>query len=120
MSDLVAFLRARLDEDEARARKAEDEWDAEWVSAEWQDLPDEVFAQARTYDPARVLREVEAQRAILDAYEWGKRRYDSREEMGDLAQDRHRAGEVFALLATIQTLAAVYRDHPDYRREWAP
>jgi hypothetical protein len=68
-ADLVAFLNARLDEDEARALKAREEWDTDHVRYEWEDLPDEVFAHARTHDPGRVLREVEAKRFILAEYE---------------------------------------------------
>jgi hypothetical protein len=40
---LTAFLRARLDEDEARALAASDEWDDEFVLYEWEDLPDAVW-----------------------------------------------------------------------------
>ena len=52
-------------------------------------------------DPARVLREVEAGRAILAMYADG------------LAYDDYAVGRV------IRVLVAVYSDHPDYDEEWA-
>ena len=78
----IAFLRARLDEDEARAQAALEEWDDEGTRSEWEDLPDASFAHARWHNPARVLREVtfwrrlllEYQTAPLDAVYGGKER----------------------------------------------
>ena len=142
--DLAAFLRARLDEDEAAANATTP---GPWMAgaerahlvdnvvygqSEWPDHIQQVcnvnYAQHKAgnathiarHDPARALREVAAKRAILDGYEVTRQRYDSREEMGDLAADRHRAGEVFGLKFAVQVLGAVYSDHPDYRQEWAP
>ena len=99
MDDLAAFLTARLDEDEARARAALEEWHDEGTRHEWEDLPDASFAHARSFDPARVLREVEAKRAILD-YE------NYRKSLPGCLLLRH--------------FAAVYSDHPGYRPEWKP
>lgn len=92
MNDLVAFLRARLDEDEATAHYAgparvawltyrndagqlyyttvaaggEGDWDV-WA-ADGKELP-EPDSVLVVYDPARALREVEAKRAILALHE---------------------------------------------------
>jgi hypothetical protein len=83
MSDLVAFMRARLDE---------------WAQ-----------------DPARV-REVEAMRAIVDAYE------AVLGECATMLRDRRprKYGEHDGLRIAVANLAAVWRDHPDYDPGWAP
>src|SRR6266576_4463664 len=85
MSDLVAFLRARVDEDEAAARLAAREGGT-WTQDDPvrfpgaisslggqvvydEGAPDENQApHIARHDPARVLREVEAKRAILAEY----------------------------------------------------
>jgi len=120
--DLAAFLAARLDEDENRARAAQAEWDSPSVRYEWEDLPDEVFAHARTHDPARVLREVAAKRAILELHHIRRigtwpvcthcRPVDP-EYTDDLTSEPWPC-------RTLRALAAVYSDHPGYRQEWAP
>lgn len=118
MSDLVEFLRARLDEDEQLALNvgpAKLGWgtylhpdgsmaytspvasveadDAEWVTDGKLTWPDAVTV---VFDPARVLREVEAKREMLT---W------------DLAPSL--ANDLY------ETLALPYSDHPDYCKEWA-
>jgi Family of unknown function (DUF6221) len=109
MTGLVAFLSARLDEDEAAAKAA---WGIEW---NWQDLARpfrEPSSVAHTvhiarHDPGRVLREVEAKRALLRGHE-GVHRCDWGE---------HRGGE-FGPCSRVRILAAIYRDHPDYDEDW--
>jgi hypothetical protein len=129
--DLVAFLTARLDGDEAAAKAALSDapapWraDGHWVldSAECGFMVDEINPSGETpahvarHDPARVLREVEAKRALmtgtaswLDAAE-----DDSWHERGVGDQPPYE-GSVLLL----KTLAAVWSDHPDYRQEWRP
>lgn len=88
MSDLAAFLRARLDEDEQQATYR---------------LKEPTQYAAFEADPARVLRDVEAKRVILDRYERWDEGY----------------GFQSALEIAVSVLAAVYSDHPDYRPEWA-
>ena len=60
----IAFVTARLDEDERVARAVTpDDWgDGDESSRyEWEDLPDAAFTHAKRHDPARVLpREVAA------------------------------------------------------------
>ena len=98
--DLVAFLTARLDEDEATAKAAAADWLDEEFPFEWDDLPDDAFTHIMRHDPARVLREVKAGRAILAMYADG------------LAYDDYAVGRV------IRVLVAVYSDHPDYDEKW--
>ncbi|MBM4482260.1 hypothetical protein GS443_02760 [Rhodococcus hoagii] len=129
MTDLVEFLRARLDEDDQMAREAGKRatdwrsdgvggggepitWDDEggWIgehtivySEGWPE-GGEALHIAR-HDPARVLREVAAKRRILD-----------------LAGEISRSGAEFAeqdYRTLTRSLAAVYSDHPDYQQEWA-
>jgi hypothetical protein len=114
--DLVAFLNARLDEDEARALKAREDWDADHVRYEWEDLPDEVFAHARTHDPERVLREVEAKRAIIA--EHGRSRRDISRCRVCTAIAGTGATRFRAPCPTLLALAAVWRAHPDYGHTW--
>ncbi len=108
MSDLVEFIRARLDEDEALARGVESSWrcisgTGEIVASDGKAT--EVCAEAHwegvgehiaRHDPARVLREVEAKRALLD-----------------LQASDHDSW-------FLPWLALPYSDHPDYRSEWSP
>lgn len=136
MDDLIAFLRARLDEDEAMARSAGAEpWNAMaeetpdgeniYYTVETRKPPRALVeslatgasAQARIdhmarHHPARVLREIEAKRRILRAHEkWCGGRCDAKWPEG---------GFDAAHYWSIKSLAAVYADHPDYRAEWRP
>ena len=126
---LVAFLKARLDEDEAAAEAAASVagpgWKAEtyWPEdesrtrtcvrseggaflADFDDTPDypDLATHVALHDPARELREVLFWRKVLDAYS------DSLE--GSIVRD--------AIGFTVIAYAAVYSDHPDYWQEWAP
>jgi hypothetical protein len=112
-NDLVAFLAARLDEDEAAAEDVHNAYECESCMG-----PPGPFPCNCGY-PARVLREVAAKRAILaehKPYETG---------------GTHLSGPVFCSTCgeedavevpcgTLRHLAAVYSDHPDYRPEWKP
>lgn len=116
--DLIAFVRARLDERERVADMASEgaaEWrtwtqtDPEYEPGRIEDdgggvvVYDEgrpTYAQAAhiaMHDPAWVLRDVEAKRKILALY------------------DANGGQWIWALRA----LAALDADHPDYKQEWA-
>ena len=74
----------------------------------------EMAAHVAEFDPARVLREVEAKRRILDDYE---RAFEDRKlHPGDLAL----AGARLALHGVVKLLALPYSDRPGYREEWRP
>jgi hypothetical protein len=64
------------------------------------------------HDPARVLRDIEAKRAIVDdlaeVLRWGERK-------GPDYQDGAESCE-----RTLKRLALAYADHPDYREVWRP
>lgn len=116
MSDIVAFVRARLDEEEAAA-KGPPGWKPEhWTAVNYAARPSgrnyRVDAEPRcvadqvaredaefiaAHDPARVLREVAAKRKILaECDEW---------MMQHAPSGAHRI---------LRAVAAVYSDHPDY------
>ena len=116
MDDLVAFMSARLDEDRAVAREAAgltECWVAEEpaigvVLVDGEPLIEGhiagLTAHIARHDPARVLHEVAAKRAIIRWHGGLDADYD----YGTFPDD------------IIAALAAVYSDHPDYREEWAP
>ncbi len=132
---LIAFLMARLDEDETAAKLAAREGCA-WTQGDPgqgscaitslggtvvydEGSPDEYqAAHIARHDPARVLREVEAKRAIVAAYEWTAAR---KADGGGIENNYNfRSGQVNALETAIQCLAAAWSDHPDYRADWKP
>lgn len=103
--DLVEFLRARLDEDEAAAARTTDEIYLGQVGFfTYYDTNDDPVDHAERHTPARVLREVDAKRELLDEYI---------REIGDDA-----ANETAQQLGKL--LALPYADHPDYREQWRP
>ncbi|MFD3917325.1 DUF6221 family protein [Streptomyces sp. NPDC058603] len=131
MDDLVAFLRARYDEDAALATEAEQEATGRWMARET-DWNDDTFVEdsdgsqilptVRTrgvtqyqhiarHDPARVLAEVEAKRQITDEHvtrDW---------KLGDRLHDCQWTKWP---CRTLRLLALPYADHDDYREEWRP
>lgn len=128
IDDVVVFLRARLDEDTAAAKATIDviamsslrrdtatipRWIADLdgpgiideagirrVRHTWTPERDHIVR----HDPARVLVDVAAKRAIIDAFEEAR-----------LNVFGYRAG---GLLIAVRHLAAAFADHPDYRKEW--
>src|SRR5215813_5743928 len=100
--DVAAFLAARRDEDEKRARSR--------------------AARPARYT-ARILREIVADRALLAALERARQEQPA---PGSFRDDPYEpavsfsAGEYAGLLLAAKLRAAVYRDHPGYRQEWAP
>lgn len=122
--DLVTWLRAQLDEEQARAqlldglrapspwRASGDAFDAYVETADGTIIEERggttylaVAKHIAEHDPARVLAEVDAKRRILDLYEQA--------EYGDFAR-------LTALDDVIRLLALPYAERPGYRPEWAP
>lgn len=112
---LTAFIAARLDEDEAIARAAGDATPPPWHAAGG-DIMSRADGRCAAnadgpeaphiarHDPARVLREVAAKRAMVAECV----RTCEYEDYGHAL-----AG------AVIKVMAAAWSDHPDYRQEWA-
>lgn len=115
--DLVAFLLARIAEDEAVARAAVGEGSGSWEARPYwftesheADVPgvtyDEIdldhAMQIARWDPARVLAECEAKRRIITTIQrWLDVGYPTLDHV------------LFAL-------ALPYADHPDYDESWRP
>ena len=134
--DLIAFLNARLDEDERIAKAATpgpwhipehdpiaycvDSPDGSGRICKFGDraCSDDVHNSLHVvrHDPARVLREVTAKRVIVTRYAAVRRAFDDRE--GGLWPDVSRREKSHAY-ATLCDLAGIWSDHPDYRDEWA-
>lgn len=142
MSDLAAFLTARLDEDEAAAKAA---WGTEW---DWRYLVSpfrEPCSTAHTvhiarHDPARVLRGVEAKRKILaehpvdaELLSWSLGATEvvaGRQppmsiclrchiEVPDAREDEDACRHEDWPCPTLRALAGEWSDHADYDQAWA-
>lgn len=140
------FLNARLDDDETTARTAlhadatePGVWMTEHHNSEYNLEPNrchvaedrrghywtvasEVFIpnaeHIARHDPARVLREVAAKRAIIEAADEATSNdmsVDSDRRVGS----RNMAEEPYVGDLILRALAGVYSDHPDYRTGWA-
>lgn len=99
---LTEFLTARLDEDEALAQAAREDYRMDLRMAR------DMAQHSARHNPARVLREVEAKRAILARHTkevWDGSCFDCAEPYP---------------CPTVRAIAAVYADHADYDEAWRP
>lgn len=132
MDELVRWLGLQLDDDKRIARRAGDSFRQigetgvivatdgdraeECASANWAGVAEHIVR----HDPARVLREIEAKRQIIECHEWwvagngdticgrcGREHIDGR------------PGGHFPC-QTLRLLALPYADRPGYREEWRP
>lgn len=100
MSDLVEFLRARLDEDERIAKARAD--GADWMDFEPCRNTHHPHAEYLPhFAPYRMLAEVESKRRIID---WAIEYME-----GDYAPWNE---------TCLQLLALPYVDHPDFQESW--
>ena len=135
--DIVGFLTARLDEDQSVAEAASGR-DPQWweTGPGYPEAPEvrvvndrddlivpevgelEALHIAR-HDPARVLAEVAAKRAIMAWHEVRRVARDARDP-----EERATVNICWCgydePCATIRHLAAPYADHPDYDPAWRP
>lgn len=144
MDDLVTWLRVQLDEDEQTARDAKGEAPTEtgvWtlvdnrehragahikvvdplgyeVTENWEvnSRPWDTLPHIARHDPARVLREVEAKRRILDEIVPLIDQMDAQIE-SEWGSGLGPTGESDRL---VKLLALPYADRPGYREEWRP
>lgn len=130
-ADLVAFVRARLDEDEELARQAAESGAPRWdssadpllryglanrrrLAAQGVEgaLDGAVNAHHARHDPARVLRRTARDRAVLDTYA----------EVADMDTDNtepeYAYGRVVGLGFVVRQMAAERADHPNYKPSW--
>lgn len=125
MSELVEFLRARLDDDEERARFVQREqgdrpqYEPEPWRLSWHDEYDLLCIE-----PSRALAEVDAKRRIIDQHPLlpAAEQLTGRPTYGCETCHEHAdygiapEGEC----ETLKLLALPYAGHKDYREEWRP
>jgi len=111
---LTEFLEARIAEDEATARNAGNSPVIEVARRYGKVAAQHFYAR---WDPARVLAECEAKRAIIEAHpiEYSKVS-DYTDCVACLDVDTY---DAYPCL-TMRALGYVYAGHPDYRQEWRP
>lgn len=168
MTTLIDFLEARLKEDQDAAELMAkyypppwDVYDRGWMARVYGDEPfwevtrleqgswiengspplGSIIEHVARHDPARVLREVAAKRAILAAYrppneqahpgpctesiEHDPEGKDWDDDSSHGPCERHveamhaRRGQPHASEHILKYLATTWSDHPDYRKEWA-
>jgi hypothetical protein len=125
MDDLIAFLRARLDEDEQAAQyvlsfEADGfTWEYQWARfGRHRGRVTRSSFEPGAPSPRRVLAEVEAKRRIVDECERKIRRMRLRvDQNGD---DIMSPGMAYLSTTILGPLALPYAEHPDYREEWRP
>jgi hypothetical protein len=122
---LVAFLKARLDEDEQAARAAVG---FDYGVREWADDGDPVNVHIARHDPARVLREVEAKRRMLEAHSrphhcahlTGRGASSVVDGKPWVFYEEAHTQDTGDICDVLRLLALPYADHKDYREEWRP
>ncbi|MFD9949848.1 DUF6221 family protein [Nonomuraea sp. NPDC059023] len=136
MDDLITFLRARLDEDEQAARDASaDVWRKSERPSIWVSCEDGPVAQTKYFedaahiarhDPARVLREVEAKRRMLDLHARDHACVEHVRAGGDSAPGTMIYANDWWVeypgppCLVVRLLALPYSYDADYKAEWKP
>ena len=113
MDEVITFINARLDEDEAALRDDDDDQPGELRFGEMDDRTARYTWRFANND--RVRREIEAKRTIVAMYqhEMLPTVHEPEREVQELIEQR-----VDVLEDVLLTLAAVWSDHPDYQPEW--
>jgi hypothetical protein len=133
IDEMITFVRLQLDEDEQKALAIDaKEWaeDSSWFKDMLDPLPSqrrerpgwlpmitvEDVRHIARHDPARVLREVQAKRKVIELYEYA---------VAAWLLDRDKPnpptvhlGEKAMAEAVLQALALPYSGRPGYREEW--
>lgn len=137
MVDLVQWLRAQLDEDERIARAVEDRsapWDGQWMADgnsavrtlnghvlfyrhDERPLKPGLTEHVARHDPARVLREIDAKRRIIDEI---VPRMNQMDDQLEAEFGTPRNPEPYESGNLLRLLALPYADRDGYREEWAP
>jgi hypothetical protein len=102
MSELIEFLRARLDDDQE--------------AVNWDEHPDPSTGTFLTFigdgeistSTRRVAAEIDAKRRIIDLHS------------GDNDEPCQTGNWVYEPCPTLRLLTLPYADHPDYQPEWRP
>lgn len=144
MDDLVRWLTAQLDADAARAEEAAAVQGGHWSAQSLQSgrreprhyvgasveagvarSDSEVLSggvapvrHAAAHDPARVLRDIDAKRGIVRAYEAAVAAFN--DSGPAMANYERLTGSVSSLRGRVELLATAYSDRPGFREEWRP
>lgn len=120
---ITEFLEARITEDEAVARDIAGCESRDPEGQGYSGTVMEMEGSARygviAVDPARLLAECAAKRAIIEMHRRTMDTYG--DALGDtctMCADSGPDAQPFPC-DTLKALAAVYKDHPDYQPEWA-
>jgi hypothetical protein len=136
VTSLRDFIAARLKEDfdaataagsgrwvhEGRGRVEDDSTDdsRDYVVVYDEGSPTEAQADhIARHDPARVLREVAAKRAILGEFEQCMTELNAADRCTDPTDGLLLVGKAAALNLVVGHLAALYSDHPDFDPNWS-
>lgn len=136
MDDLIAFIRARLDEDEQAARAAIDQarTNAEWHVSDigdtvlmWPPEP-EVAANLRAHGMHHEAQEADGwqgEQILTERLVPHIARHDPARVLAEVRAKRsilaeYTDGDCDIALPHVLAIAAIYADHPDYREEWRP
>lgn len=131
--DLIAFLRARFDEDQAVAQRASDDLGHVLHQVEYNDSAVEADERhIARHDPARILAEVEAKRRMIDdlvsaweAANPGMIEQHLLQHRGPSVLIDPETGEEethgeWTVTRYLRLLGLPYATHPHYRDEWRP
>jgi hypothetical protein len=112
--NITEFLEARISEDVAAAREVETDFQFDPSSPLYSPL--DVYspggydtAPVISIDSTRVLAECAAKRAIIEVWE---------DPNGAGVWEGYDAGYAISTDRAARTLAAIYKDHPDYQQGW--
>lgn len=133
---LVRWLGEQLDEDERTARAVgydrietgEYLWGSRYLilrreggeSKVTTELSDELALHVSKWDPARVLREIDAKRQTLADFTAAEERMDRVSRDQDTAGYNAARAEWTVLKRIVRRDAAVFANRPGYRDEWRP
>lgn len=132
-TDLIAWLRAQIDDDEAYARNAFGDhndagpnWHEEWSGAlnigDTEDLiltnDSQVSRYMARFDPARMLAEVDAKRAHIARWEHVTALLADAENPSAIRNELLSVRRAYALV--IADDAVPYAARPGYQPEWRP
>jgi hypothetical protein len=122
-ADLVTFLRDCLDEEQREAEDAlkRTTTTRRRIGGQWvEDTVQPPEWRRSAWPPARVLREIDARRRIMDCHEsWVAGNGDTICGRCGREHIEGRPGGHFPC-QTLRLLALPYADHPGYREEWKP
>ena len=115
MDDLAQWLTVCLAEDQHQAEEAlkRSTTTRRWIGGQWvEDMVQPPEWRRSVWDPARVLREIDAKRQVIAQY--------AEVAANDTDEVEYAHGWANALGMAVRLLALPYADRAGYREEWRP